>query len=497
MSEQKNINKTPASEHVIFKNMMVTVFAVASLFLLKNLIGKTWKGAVVIGVCLIVFSVVVFAMKKRKMSQNRQQFVMCTCIVFLVFCISINSGSYYSDDFPLYLAVIGISGLYLVPRYTLIQTILIDIILIISYIIHPEKADPLSQYIMCVVILTICAYTFYLTIKRGRAYIEIGNARAEEAEKLLYELKNAGEELQHNCDGSVQRIAKLAEANEQLETNAAHMQLESAGITQGTVEMVQAFGDVQEKMQQTEKQIDLLNVEVKKVEESLEDNKQNMQEMTDGMEELKDAVTTAGKVFSALQEEIFEISQVTEQLTKIAASTNMLALNASIEAARAGQSGAGFAVVASKVQELAEDSNSCSSQVVTVVNAMQKRIEETTIQMSDSAEAINVSIESLKGFQKNFDNLMVHFGSLYHNIEEQNRNVQQMDSIFENLKGKISEMTESSEANQNSVTAITDTINIYKENIDMVIRDNKLINELSASLLERSNEQMLLDDEIV
>lgn len=497
MEKQKNINKTPASERVIFKNMMLTIFVVAFIFLLKNLIGKTWSGAGVIGICLLIFSVIIFGMKKLKVNHDRQQFVMCICIVFLVFCISINSGSYYSDDFPLYLAVIGISGLYLVPQYTLIQTILIDIILVVSYILHPEKADPLPQYIMCMVIFTICAYTFYMAIKRGRAYIEIGNARAEEAEKLLEELKNAGEELQHNCDSSVQRISKLAEANERLETNAAQMRLESEGITQGTVEVVQAFEDVQEKMQETEKQIDLLNVEVKKVEESLEDNKQNMQQMTDEMEELKNAVTVAGEVFGALQEEILEISQVTDQLTKISASTNMLALNASIEAARAGQSGAGFAVVASKVQELAEDSNSCSSQVVAVVHAMQKRIEETTVQMSDSAEAINISIESLKGFQRNFDNLMIHFDSLYYNIEEQNSNVQQMDSIFEDLKSKISEMTDSSEANQNSVTAITDTINIYKENIDMVISDNKLINELSASLLERSNEQMLLENELV
>ena len=315
MEKQKNINKTPASERVIFRNMMVTIFVVAFIFLLKNLIGKTWRGAGVIGVCLLVFSVVVFVMKNLKVNQARQQFVMCICIVFLVFSISINSGSYYSDDFPLYLAVIGISGLYLVPKYTLIQTILIDIILTVSYILHPEKADPLSQYIMCVIILTICAYTFYLTIKRGRAYIEISNARAEEAEKLLYELKNAGEELQHNCDDSEQRIAKLAEANEQLEINAVQMRLGSEGITQGTVEVAQTFEEVQEKMQETEKQIDFLNVEVKKVENSLDDNKQNMQEMTNGMEELKNTVMTAGEAFSALQEEILEISQVTDQLT--------------------------------------------------------------------------------------------------------------------------------------------------------------------------------------
>lgn len=484
MEKDGKINKKPVAEHIIFRNMMVTVFAVATLFFLKNLIGQTWRGAVVIGVCLIAFSVMVFVMKKCNVNREKQQFAICICIVFLVFCISLNSGAYYSDDFPLYLAVIGISGLYLVPKYTLVQTVLIDIILIISYILHPEKADPLSQYIMCMGMFTVGAVTIYMVIKRGRAYIEIGQARAEEAEKLLNELKKAGEELQQNCDSSASRIGKLEEANERLEACADDMKSGSESITQGTVEVVQAFEVVQEKMQTTERQINSLNLEVKKVENSLTSNKKNMQEMTEKMEALQNTVKMASEVFGTLQNEIYEITQVTEQLTKIASKTNMLALNASIEAARAGQAGAGFAVVASKVQDLAEDSNSCSSQVVEVVNTMQRRIDETTNQLNDSTEAIQDSIETLQGFAENFEHLTDHFGSLYQDIEEQNSSVQQMEGIFENLKSKISEMADSSEANRNSVTSITDTINVYKESIDMVIDDNKLINEVSVSMLE-------------
>lgn len=488
-TEAKKVEKKPVSEEIIFRNMMITVFAVATIFFLKNIIGKTWQGAVIIGVCLIVFTVAVFLMKKFHISQGKQQLAVCIGIVFLVFCISINSGAFYSDDFPLYLAVIGISGLYLVPKYTIIQTILIDIILIISYILHPEKADPLSQYIMCIVVFTICSFTFYMVIKRGRAYIELGHARAEEAENLLAELKKAGHELKKNCDNSSERITELENAHEHLARNAASLMIGSEGISLGTVEVAQTFQDVHTKMQETEKHIDSLNVEVKKVEDSLADNKKNMGAMTDEMENLKNIIRNASEVFSSLQEEILEISQVTEELTKIASSTNMLALNASIEAARAGQMGAGFAVVASKVKELAEDSNNCSSQVVAVVDTMQKRIEETTSQLTDSTEAINKSIGSLMGFSDDFDNLTARFVSLYHNIEEQNSNVHEMDSIIENLKGKISEMANSSETNQNSVAVISDTINIYKENMDMVINDNRIINEISTSMLELSGEQ--------
>ena len=489
MGEEGKINKKPASEEVIFRNMMITTFSVAALFLVKNLIGQAWRGVAAIGVCLVTFVIVTFIMKKCNVEQSKQQFVVCICLVFVVFCISINSGAYYSDDFPLYLAVIGISGLYLVPKYALVQAVLIDIILIISYILHPEKADPLSQFIMCIVMFSVGAFTIYMVIKRGRSYIEISKERAEEAETLLVELRKAGEELKENCDTSSKRIGKLEEANERLEICADAVKSGSESITQGTVEVTETFELVQKKVQETERKIDSLNTEVKKVEYSLADNKKNMNEMTEKMESLQNTIKVASQVFGLLQEEIQEISQVTEELTQIASSTNMLALNASIEAARAGQAGAGFAVVASKVQELAEDSNNCSSKVVSVVGAMEKRIEETTNQLADSTEAIHDSIETLQGFAANFDDLTGHFGSLYQDIEEQNTNIQQVESIFEDLKHKISEMTDLSEENKNSVVSITDTINVYKENIEIVIDDNRNINEVSKAMLELADTQ--------
>lgn len=489
MNTKNDLLKKPASEAEIFKNMMRTVFAVATAFFIKNIIGKSWQGAIIIGICLIAFVVLVFTMKKKTTKPETQQLAICISIVFLVFCISLNSGNFYSDDFPLYLSVIAISGLYLVPKYTLIQAALIDVLLAAAYIIHPEKADPLSQYIMCMAIFTVGAFCFYMVIKRGRAYIEIGTAKTNDANKLLSELKHAGVELQDNCDSSAERILKLEKANALLQSSTNELRSGSKGITAGTLEVSQAFEEMQQKMSVTEGHVEQLNKDVKRVESALSENKKSMKDMTNEMEVLKSTVGATAEVFSSLQEQIAEITKVTEQLTSIASSTNMLALNASIEAARAGQAGAGFAVVATKVQDLAFDSNNCSSQVVSVVSAMQRQIEITSKQLTDSTQAIHSSIESMKGFQNDFDHLTSQFGSLYSNIEEQNVSVQEMNQIFEHLNLKIHEMTTSSEANQASVEAMTDAIEIYKENIDRVVESNKEIHNISATMLELSNTQ--------
>ena len=493
MNEKKNTMKKPTSENTIFRYMMIAVFTISSVFFLKNLLAQTWTSAVVIGICLFLFTVIVLFMKKMQAKLVTQQFILCLSIVFLVFIISLNSGSYYSDDFPLYLSVIALSGLYLVPKYALVQLVLIDILLALAYVIHPEKADPLGQYVMCMALFSVCSYIFYMVIKRGRAYIELGKARAEEAELLIEELKKAGIELQENCDHSVMRIAKLEEANGRLETSAAELQQGSSAIISGTMDAIETFTDVQERMLITEKQIESLNDEVKKVEISLSDNQKNMKGLTTEMESLKNTISATNEVFNTLQKEILEISAITDELAKIAHNTTTLSLNASIEAARAGQAGAGFQVVASKVHSLADDSNSCSSQVVNVVNAMKTRIDETSEQLTDSTNAINSSIRSINELESSFLTLTSQFNSLYQNIEAQNGNVQQMDAIIEDLKGKISDVATSSETNHDSVNAITDAIIIYRENIDNVMADNRQIHNLSSSLLELSHTQIDLE----
>lgn len=489
MKEDQKITKKPITKEKIFKVMLYVTYIVASVFLLKNILGRSLLGTVVIGVSLAVFTVILLIMKSNHAEIEKQQFVVSLSLVFLVFIISLNSGESYSDDFPLYLAVIGLTGMYLRPRYTLIQGILADVLLILQYVIHPEKAGSTGQFFLCFGMFMLASVMFYLAIQRGRAFIQMSQERAEEAEKLLKSLMTVGEELQHNYENSSQRIEKLQEANIRLEGNAADLKQSSDSITLGAREVEHTCDNVQDRIQVTEGQIDTLNGDVKTFETALVANRRNMEEMNRQMEIVKRTMHETNEVFHMMEQRMQEIHAVTEQLNSISSSTTMLALNASIEAARAGQAGVGFAVVASKVQELAVDSNKCSAQVADVVNAMQEQIQTTTQQLGESAEAINASLGALDGLSDGFNQLTHQFGSLYGNIEEQNSNINQVESIFRELKDKISDMSAHSEENEAFVTAIAEAMGIYQESMNQVIDDTRHVHELSASMLELSGEK--------
>lgn len=488
MSKEAQKVKGPIPQEKIFKTTMTLTIIVATLFLVKNLISQAWTGAIAVGACLALFLVANFTLRKYHANQFTKQLVLCCTLPLLVFFISIFSGNYYSDDFPLFLAVIGISGLYMEPLYTKVQMVEIPVLLIILYVINPDKADPLTQYLMCVLLLTIATFAFLQTIIRGRAFIGVSMEKAEEAEHLLNSIKSVGEDLKENYETSTTRIDGMQKVNDRLEENTSELKKGSLGIAEGTHEVEATCDEVKECMQITANHIDALNRGVKHVEGAMSESKENMQVMDEQMQSVKRIVDETKDVFAQLQHQIQEIAEATEQLTGIAAKTKMLALNASIEAARAGEAGSGFAVVASQVQALAYDSNSCSDRVIAIVDNMKNQIEVTSTHLSESDEAIDNSLSSLDGLESGFDGLINSLDSLYEHIAEQNKNVADMDSIFENLRSKVDEMSAYSEENQAVVESIVEAMNSYKEHMNLIVDDAKEISELSASMLEVSNE---------
>ena len=489
MEEKQKQEKQPMHKSTIYKLMLILTYAVSAVFLLMNILRKNVPGMVMIGVSLLLFSGILFALKVFKVKNAVKQFVVSVALMFVVFMISSSSGASYSDDFCMFLAVMALTGMYLRPKYTLLQVGLGDILLAILYTINPAKGGEIGQFILCMATYTLAGVLFYLVIKRGRSFITRSEIRAAETEELLKTITEMGENLQKDAENSLGKVDVLQNTNNRFEGNVDALRVGSDGIIRGAEDVAQTCIDVQEKIQITEKQIGALNREVQGFEVSLAENCENMVEMSDQMETVKTAMEEAKEVFFALEKQMLEICKVTEQLNSISGSTTMLALNASIEAARAGHMGAGFAVVASKVQDLAVDSNKCSEEVVKVVAKMQKQIQQTTEQMDGSAAAIENSIGSLTGLQDSFDSLTKQFASLYKNIEEQNHNINDVNEIFEQLKDKVAEMSSHSEENQASVESITQNMMEYRENVKAVITDTRHVHALSVDMMNYSKEQ--------
>lgn len=484
--KEKTKARSPMSHHGIYRLMIIVTYAVSAVFLVKNLLGGDMVGVGVIGGVLAVLTTVLGIMMALKVKPEVRRAVVAASLIVVVFLIGLTTGTYYSEDFCLYLAVIGLTGLYLKPVYGWIQLALSDVFLVIQFIAHPEKADPLPQFIMCMLTFTLAAVLFCLVIARGSSFIERSRVRTEEAEGLLSAMHNIGRKLEQNFRHSDVRMRSLESANEQMRDNADILQQSSGNIASDAYEVSASCDNARIYMQETEQNIQKLTSDVHGFEEVLATNQRNMAQMSTQMNTVKKDIDETANFFRVLTEQMTKISAATDEINQIASNTGLLAVNASIEAARAGAAGRGFAVVATNVRELAVSSTQCSNEVADLVSSMQTQIGNTSRQLSDSAEAIADSLQTLMSFQDGFSALLEQFKSLYGNIEAQNQSVAQVSTIFEGLKSHVSTMSDSSNQNQASVESIAQTMRIYRENIADVIQDNRNIQELSERMLNIS-----------
>ena len=114
----------------------------------------------------------------------------------------------------------------------------------------------------------------------------------------------------------------------------------------------------------------------KKVLDAIDSVQDGVEQVRTLSEEAGSKVTTLTEVTDKVAKNINTIKKSTQSIQAISGKTNMLSLNASIEAARSGEAGRGFAVVADQMRTLANDANSSSSQVLDLLSALYKDVEQ-------------------------------------------------------------------------------------------------------------------------
>jgi len=462
---KQNETKKIMSHEKIYQIMQWMPVAVAGLFFLKNVIGGDKSAMLAIGVILAAFIGIVVFVRARNVNLYVREFTLALALPVLVASISLYSGASYSDDFSLFLAVIALTGVYLEPTFTKVQIVECDFLLALMYLVHPEKAGGLSQYILCVVVFTLAACLNYVLIKRGQGFIRMSEERAEESEKLLESIRSMGVELQRD----------FAASSEKIEESTAGLQAGSLVIAKGMEEVADSCWVVRDKIAETGEQIEYLNDEVGRFEAVLHENRCNVDTMSEQLGAVNEMVVQSGEVFRDMEAQMNEIAGIAKQISDISFKLTILSLNASVEAGRAGENGAGFEVLATEMRALSETSAIFSGKVSESVKQLVSKVGQTSERFADSEQALARSSRTMDDLVAGFEQLNAKFEDLYTNIECQNSNVNQVGTIFEKLNGRVSGMCGSVQQNQGAVNDIVDAMAEYKDSVGRIVENTHSI----------------------
>ncbi|AWE07148.1 methyl-accepting chemotaxis protein [Lysinibacillus sp. 2017] len=143
-----------------------------------------------------------------------------------------------------------------------------------------------------------------------------------------------------------------------------------------------------------------------------------------------------------LSKQSAEIESITKVITDITEQTNLLALNAAIEAARAGEHGKGFAVVADEVRKLAEESKSSASKIVGLTSLIQKDTKEVEESVNLTVQNVDQGVTYLQNAQASFSNIVGSITVMTAQIQEVSASSEEISASTEEVAASVTEMAQ-------------------------------------------------------
>ncbi len=300
---------------------------------------------------------------------------------------------------------------------------------------------------------------------------------------MINDISNISETLKGQAESSTSVSGGLYEASlkqskniDELNGTVDQLSASVQEIAESATALALVVSDTRDSSNNAE---DKMNVTV----EVAEAGKNDMQKVGEAMGLIEQSINglqeSIDKVGAASQ----EINKIVGMIGEIADETNLLALNASIEAARAGDAGKGFAVVATEIGSLATNSNQSVQKIQTLINEVTSLVGETVDKAKGSVDEINTSSRLVHQAVATFD-------TIYDNIVDANRVVNDMAANMlkvADVSTNVASITEEQAASAELISRNAGNIASESKNIT---DDSEKVAETARKLADTSEKLM-------
>jgi methyl-accepting chemotaxis protein len=331
----------------------------------------------------------------------------------------------------------------------------------------------------------------------------------------IEKMKESNLQSKHLAELAEEAREKLALA-QSMEEEATESAASAVEINQNIAEMTKGIGSLQEKYDQTMDSLTTIKETMENLNVVANDQSANITETGSALEQMvasiKSVATiteqrgesvrqlqrsasagedTISETTNSFNEVLQNLSSVTEMISlikSIASQTNLLAMNAAIEAAHAGELGKGFAVVADEVRKLAETSSKSASDVDTTLKELIKSIEQTGQRMDQTGKSFNTIGQEVQEVGKAIDEITNTVKELSIGSDEILQATSSMTDLTAKVNLAVSEVNTQERKSEDNITALGDVIHLISTAIEEISQGTQHVQSASLQLREKTNQ---------